>query len=66
MRVSREKALENREQIIETAARQLRTHGFDGIGVADIMKAAGLTHGGFYRKTIGRRFGPATNGVSKP
>ena len=24
-------------------------HGFDGIGVADIMKAAGLTHGGFYR-----------------
>src|SRR2546429_4051029 len=49
MRVSREKALENREQIIETAARMLRKHGFDGIGVADIMKAAGLTHGGFYR-----------------
>src|SRR6266487_57467 len=49
MRVSREKALENREQIIETAARLLRKHGFDGIGVADIMKAAGLTHGGFYR-----------------
>ncbi|MGY4290137.1 TetR/AcrR family transcriptional repressor of nem operon [Bradyrhizobium sp. LM2.7] len=49
MRVSREKAQENREQIIETAARLLREHGFDGIGVADIMKAAGLTHGGFYR-----------------
>ena len=49
MRVSREKAHENREQIIETAARLLRKHGFDGIGVADIMKAAGLTHGGFYR-----------------
>ena len=49
MRVSREKALENREQIVETAARLLRKHGFDGIGVADIMKAAGLTHGGFYR-----------------
>ena len=49
MRVSREKALENREQIIETAARLLRKHGFEGIGVADIMKAAGLTHGGFYR-----------------
>jgi TetR/AcrR family transcriptional repressor of nem operon len=49
MRVSREKALENREQIIETAARLLRKHGFDGIGVADIMKAAGLTHGGLYR-----------------
>jgi TetR/AcrR family transcriptional regulator, transcriptional repressor for nem operon len=50
MRVSREKAAENRGQIIETAARLLRKHGFDGIGVADIMKAAGLTHGGFYRK----------------
>ena len=49
MRVSREKAAENREQIIETAARLLRQHGFDGIGVADIMKASGLTHGGFYR-----------------
>lgn len=49
MRVSREKALENREQVIETAARLLRERGFDGIGVADIMKAAGLTHGGFYR-----------------
>ncbi|MDA9509392.1 hypothetical protein XI09_33095 [Bradyrhizobium sp. CCBAU 11386] len=49
MRVTREKALENREQTIETAARLLRKHGFDGIGVADIMKAAGLTHGGFYR-----------------
>jgi len=27
-----------------------RKHGFDGIGVADIMKAAGLTHGGFYNQ----------------
>jgi TetR/AcrR family transcriptional regulator, transcriptional repressor for nem operon len=49
MRVSREKALENREQVVEAAARLLRHHGFDGIGVADMMNAAGLTHGGFYR-----------------
>ena len=48
MRVSREKALENRERIVETAARLLRQHGFDGIGVADMMNAAGLTHGGLY------------------
>ena len=33
---------------MQTAARLLRQHGYDGIGVADIMKAAGLTHGGFY------------------
>jgi TetR/AcrR family transcriptional repressor of nem operon len=34
--------------VIDTAAGLLREHGYDGIGVADLMKAAGLTHGGFY------------------
>jgi TetR/AcrR family transcriptional repressor of nem operon len=48
MRVSREKAAENRERIIEAAGALFRERGFDGIGVADIMKAADLTHGGFY------------------
>lgn len=48
MRVSREKAAENREKIVEAAARLFREHGFDGIGVDAIMKEAGLTHGGFY------------------
>jgi TetR/AcrR family transcriptional repressor of nem operon len=48
MRVSREKAAENRERIIETASALFRAKGFGGIGVADIMKAADLTHGGFY------------------
>jgi TetR/AcrR family transcriptional repressor of nem operon len=48
MRVSREKAAENRERIIEAAGALFRTKGFSGIGVADIMKAANLTHGGFY------------------
>jgi len=48
MRVSREQAAENREKIIATAAKLFREKGFDGIGVADLMKAAGLTHGGFY------------------
>lgn len=36
------------ERIVETAARAIRRGGFAGIGVADIMKEAGLTHGGFY------------------
>lgn len=48
MRVSREQAAENREKILATAAKLFREKGFDGIGVADLMKAAGLTHGGFY------------------
>jgi TetR/AcrR family transcriptional regulator, transcriptional repressor for nem operon len=48
MKVSREKAAETRERIIEVAGALFRAKGFGGIGVADIMKAADLTHGGFY------------------
>ncbi|WP_445147295.1 TetR/AcrR family transcriptional regulator [Dyella sp. Tek66A03] len=36
------------ERIVETAARAIRRTGYDGTSVADIMKEAGLTHGGFY------------------
>ncbi len=39
---------QTRERILETAARAIRRGGYQGIGVADIMKEAGLTHGGFY------------------
>jgi TetR/AcrR family transcriptional repressor of nem operon len=46
--VSRQKAAENRERIIDAAGALFRAKGFGGIGVADIMKAADLTHGGFY------------------
>lgn len=48
MRVSREQAAANRERVVEAAARLFRERGVDGIGVADLMQAAGLTHGGFY------------------
>src|ERR671921_2030176 len=36
------------ERIVEAAARAIRRTGYRGTGVADIMKDAGLTHGGFY------------------
>jgi AcrR family transcriptional regulator len=36
------------ERMVATAARAIRRGGFQGVGVADIMKEAGLTHGGFY------------------
>ena len=49
MKVSRKEAQENLERVVETAARLLRENGFEGIGIAYIMKASGLTHGGFYR-----------------
>ena len=48
MKVSREQAAQNRDRIVEAAARLFRERGYEGIGVADLMKEAGLTHGGFY------------------
>ena len=35
-------------RILDAAARAIRRNGFEGVGVADVMKEAGLTHGGFY------------------
>jgi TetR/AcrR family transcriptional repressor of nem operon len=48
VRVTREQAMANREKILDVAGALFRERGFGGIGVADIMKRAGLTHGGFY------------------
>jgi TetR/AcrR family transcriptional repressor of nem operon len=48
VRVSRAKAAENRDRVIAAAGALFRENGFGGVGVADIMKAADLTHGGFY------------------
>src|SRR5258708_33350172 len=48
MRVNREQAAASRERILDAAARRFRERGLDGIGVADLMKDAGFTHGGFY------------------
>jgi AcrR family transcriptional regulator len=39
---------ETHERIVQTAARAIREHGYSGASVADVMKQAGLTHGGFY------------------
>lgn len=47
-RVSQEQAKLNRQRVIEVAASLFRERGLHGVGVADIMAAAGLTHGGFY------------------
>ncbi|MET0387583.1 MAG: TetR family transcriptional regulator [Polyangiales bacterium] len=47
-RVTKEKAAENREALLDAAGRLFREHGIDGVGVADIGKAAGLTHGALY------------------
>jgi TetR/AcrR family transcriptional repressor of nem operon len=48
-RVSQAQAQENRKRIVATAARLFRERGVPGVGVADVMAEAGLTHGGFYK-----------------
>src|SRR5678815_5097210 len=45
---ARSKKEETRERILRAAARAIRKHGYEGVGVADVMHKAGLTHGGFY------------------
>jgi TetR/AcrR family transcriptional regulator, transcriptional repressor for nem operon len=48
MRYPASETAERHEKILKEAARMFRERGFDGAGVAEIMKAAGLTHGAFY------------------
>lgn len=48
MKVSREQMAENRQKILHEAGKLFREKGFDAVSVAEIMQAAGLTHGGFY------------------
>lgn len=50
VKISKEKARANRQHVVETAARLFREHGYDGVGVASLMAAAGFTHGGFYKQ----------------
>jgi TetR/AcrR family transcriptional repressor of nem operon len=49
MRMSRAAAAESRARIVEEGARMLRARGVEGASVAEVMQAAGMTHGGFYK-----------------
>ena len=48
MRISKEKAADNRTALIRAASKLFRERGIDGVGVAEISKEAGLTHGALY------------------
>jgi TetR/AcrR family transcriptional repressor of nem operon len=48
MKVTKEKAAENRAALVRAAGRLFRERGIDGVGVAEISKKAGLTHGALY------------------
>lgn len=49
MKVTKAQAQANRARIVDTASTLFRERGYDGVGVADLMAAAGFTHGGFYK-----------------
>lgn len=49
MKVTKAQAQANRAHIVDTASVLFRERGYDGVGVADLMAAAGFTHGGFYK-----------------
>ena len=49
MRQSRAEKARTHERIVETASARIRNQGIEGPGVSEIMQAAGLTHGGFYK-----------------
>src|SRR5262252_10058929 len=49
MRKSREETARTRERIIQAASEEIRANGVAGSGLAGLMKAVGLTHGGFYK-----------------
>jgi len=48
MRVSKEQVAENRIALLQAASRLFRQRGIDGVGVAEVAKEAGLTHGALY------------------
>ncbi|MFJ2828255.1 TetR family transcriptional regulator [Streptomyces sp. NPDC087263] len=47
-RITKEDKARNRQNIVEAASRMFRSQGIDAVGIAELMKEAGLTHGGFY------------------
>lgn len=49
MRRSRAEKAETHERILDAAARRIRAHGPEGVSISELMKAADLTHGGFYK-----------------
>ncbi len=55
MRITKQQTERNRARVIAQATRLFREKGFDGVGVAELMRAAGLTHGGFYNHFESKR-----------
>ncbi len=50
MKTSKAQAHDNRAHVVQTASALFRERGYDGVSVAELMAAAGFTHGGFYKQ----------------
>jgi TetR/AcrR family transcriptional repressor of nem operon len=48
LRITKSQAADNRARVVDAAAKLFREKGFEAVGVAELMRAAGMTHGGFY------------------
>jgi TetR/AcrR family transcriptional repressor of nem operon len=64
MKLTKKQAAENRQSIINAAGQLFRERGFDGVGLDDIMKTAGFTHGGFYNHFSSKEMLTATATLS--
>jgi TetR/AcrR family transcriptional repressor of nem operon len=73
MKVTKEQAARNKDSILEAAAQLYREHGVDGVGIGQLARSVGLTHGGFYgqfpggkeqlvAEAVSRAFEPNVNG----
>jgi TetR/AcrR family transcriptional repressor of nem operon len=55
VKITKVQAKENKSRIVAAAAQLFREKGFQGVGVSELMQAAGLTHGGFYNHFDSKR-----------
>lgn len=65
MRVTKDQAAANKEAILMAASRLYRQKGIDGIGIGELSRSVGLTHGGFYGQFPGGKEQLATEAVSR-
>lgn len=65
MKVTKEKAAENKEAILSAASKLYREKGIDGIGIGELAKSVGLTHGGFYGQFPGGKEQLASEAVTR-
>ncbi|MEB0077690.1 TetR/AcrR family transcriptional regulator [Pseudomonas sp. CCI3.2] len=65
MKVTKEKAAQNKEAILEAASHLYRERGIDGIGIGELARSTGLTHGGFYKQFPGGKEQLVTEAVRR-